>query len=300
MCEQKSTAMSLPKFIPFTSDYGFKVTFGNEKNTVFLKRALQALIQSHNRITEIIFDKTTFEGITPDSRSGVYDMTCKDEMNNHFIVEMQVSDFKFFMQRLKFYGFHKFDTLVEKGKNTYQNLNKIYCIAILAHNISSFNNYHNIGCIKNQDGEIMDDQMTFVTVELPKFDKIEEDCITDLDKLLFTMKALSQVEQPIQYPKFWTEEWIEVAMKELETRKLSPEDRLAYLMTVGRNAEAVYTSEKNLKEAVEKAVEKAEFKTKQEAIKRSIELGLDFNVIAQINEVPLDLVQKINAKMKKK
>ncbi len=26
----------LPIFIPFTSDYGFKVTFGNEENTLFL------------------------------------------------------------------------------------------------------------------------------------------------------------------------------------------------------------------------------------------------------------------------
>ncbi len=26
----------LPTFIPFTSDYGFKVTFGNEENTLFL------------------------------------------------------------------------------------------------------------------------------------------------------------------------------------------------------------------------------------------------------------------------
>ncbi len=33
------------EFIPFTSDYGFKVTFGNENNTVFLKRALKALLQ---------------------------------------------------------------------------------------------------------------------------------------------------------------------------------------------------------------------------------------------------------------
>jgi hypothetical protein len=28
--------LDLPIFIPFTSDYGFKVTFGNEENTLFL------------------------------------------------------------------------------------------------------------------------------------------------------------------------------------------------------------------------------------------------------------------------
>ena len=33
-------------FIPLISDYGFKVTFGNEHNTLFLRRALQAFIAS--------------------------------------------------------------------------------------------------------------------------------------------------------------------------------------------------------------------------------------------------------------
>jgi hypothetical protein len=39
-------AMLLPLYLPSTSDYGFKVTFGNPHNTEFLRRALQALIRS--------------------------------------------------------------------------------------------------------------------------------------------------------------------------------------------------------------------------------------------------------------
>jgi len=34
------------KFISILSDYGFKLTFADESDTTFLKRALQALIQS--------------------------------------------------------------------------------------------------------------------------------------------------------------------------------------------------------------------------------------------------------------
>lgn len=51
-------------FIPIISDYGFKATFGNESNTLFLRKALQALIKSNVPISEIKFDKNTFEGIT--------------------------------------------------------------------------------------------------------------------------------------------------------------------------------------------------------------------------------------------
>jgi hypothetical protein len=34
------------RFISILSDYGFKATFGNESDTTFLKKALQALIKS--------------------------------------------------------------------------------------------------------------------------------------------------------------------------------------------------------------------------------------------------------------
>jgi hypothetical protein len=56
-------------FIPIISDYGFKATFGNESNTLSLRRALQALIKSEVPIIEVKFDKNTFEGITQDGRS---------------------------------------------------------------------------------------------------------------------------------------------------------------------------------------------------------------------------------------
>ena len=46
-------------FISIISDYGFKVTFGNAADTLFLRVALQAL--------------------TLDSRAGIYDVACTAE-----------------------------------------------------------------------------------------------------------------------------------------------------------------------------------------------------------------------------
>ena len=114
-------------FIPFTSDYGFKVTFGNEKNTIFLKRALQALLQLPYAIREITFSKVTFEGLHKESRSGIYDMICIDECGNTFIVEMQAIAKSFFLNRLQFYAFQHFDNLVQKGKFDFNIQEKIYC-----------------------------------------------------------------------------------------------------------------------------------------------------------------------------
>lgn len=87
-------------YIPIISDYGFKATFGNETNTLFLRTALQALIKSDTPIKEVTFDKNAFEALTIDSRSGIFDLSCTDEKDNQFIVEMQLGTFPHFIQRM--------------------------------------------------------------------------------------------------------------------------------------------------------------------------------------------------------
>ncbi len=67
------------RFISILSDYGFKVTFGNETDSLFLRTALQALIKSDTPIREVHFDKNAFEVLTIDSRSGIFDLACTDE-----------------------------------------------------------------------------------------------------------------------------------------------------------------------------------------------------------------------------
>ena len=59
-------------FIPIISDYGFKATFGNEANTLFLRRALQALIKSDIAITDVKFDKNTFLDIANNTKAFPY------------------------------------------------------------------------------------------------------------------------------------------------------------------------------------------------------------------------------------
>jgi predicted transposase/invertase (TIGR01784 family) len=115
-------------FYPAGSDYGFKIIFGNKRNSLFLRRALQALIVSAALIQEVSLDKNTFEAMVKDSRAGIYDLACVVENGTHFIVEMQVSDAPYFFQRMKFYAFHKFNSLVQKGNFDYNRLDRIYLL----------------------------------------------------------------------------------------------------------------------------------------------------------------------------
>ena len=241
-------------FIPIISDYGFKATFGNEVNTLFLRKALQALIKSDTTIKEVKFDKNTFEGVTKDGRSGIFDLACTDENGNHFIVEMQYGDAPNFVQRMKFYSLHRFNAMVKKGKFDYSILEKIYCVGILANNINPYEHFHNVSNIRNEQGELIDDQMTFVTVELDKFTLQEVDCQTDLQKLIYTMRTIHTVTQPTQFPQFWNEEWLKVAIDELDSRKMTPDETASLEMLVARNAEAVTAENRRINKEKEKFV----------------------------------------------
>lgn len=243
-------AVETNQFTPLISDYGFKVTFGNTADTLFLRTALQALIKAPVPIREVQFDNTAFEALTEASRAGIYDMACTDERGNQFIVEMQLAHSPGFLQRLKFYALHRLNTLVERGNFSYQNLPRLYCVAFLDKSILPGAAYHTIANLRNEQGELLDEQLTFVLVELAKFDLPAASIQTNLDKLLYTMKTLHTATEPTQYPEFWNEEWLRRAIKELNTRQMSPEERAAFTRFVARNAETVNADRRRVEKAL--------------------------------------------------
>ncbi len=179
-CKMKKT----PQFISMLSDYGFKATFGNESDTLFLKTALTALIQSETPIKDIVFLRNEFIGSAKESRAGLYDLMCQDENGHSFIVEMQLGPFPEFIQRAKFYAFQRFNTLIRKGEFDFGAIPKIYCIGFLAKMIYPFSEqYYHFGMLKNQFGETMDNQLMHIIVEISKFDKKPEEIESNLDTL---------------------------------------------------------------------------------------------------------------------
>jgi predicted transposase/invertase (TIGR01784 family) len=280
-------------FIPIISDYGFKATFGNEGNTLFLRKALQALIKSKIPIKEVKFDKNTFEGITQDGRSGIFDLACTDENDNHFIVEMQFGEAPNFVQRMKFYALHKFNAMVKRGKFDYSTLTKIYCVGILANNILPFPQFHNVSNLRNEQGELFDEQMTFITVELDKFTLQEVDCQTDLQKLIYTMRTIHTFTQPTQFPKFWDEEWLKIAIDELDSRRMTPDEKSSLEILIARNAESVKAESKKIKEAEER-------KSHEFVLSLMQQTDFDDNKIAILANVSIDLVKSVRQNLASK
>lgn len=127
------------------------------------------------------------------------------------------------------------------------------------------------------------------SVETQTKGRQEVDYQTDLQKLIYTMRTIHTVTQPTQFPKFWDEDWLKVAIDELDSRKMTPDEKASLEILIARNAEAVKAESRKLKEARE-----AE---KIETITKSLARGLDIELIADIAGVSVDFVKSVQRKL---
>jgi len=124
--------------------------------------------------------------------------------------------------------------------------------------------------------------MTFITVELDKFTLQEVDCQTDLQKLIYTMKTIHTVTQTTQFPKFWDEAWLKVAIDELDSRKMTPDEKASLEILIARNAESVKAESRKIKQAIDiKNIE---------TVTNALSMGLTVEQCAKLANVSEDFV----------
>ena len=175
------------QYICILSDYGFKAVFGDEGNTLFLRKTIQILCQFPNPDKKVIFKRIEVDRISPKSRGGLNDLVCANEDGRVYIFEMQRGHFKQFIQRAKFYACYHFQTLIKAGNQVFKDIPPIYSISILEQNIINSEGYYHICQLKNQNDELIDVQNFHIIVELGKFNKKPSEITTDRDKLFLSL-----------------------------------------------------------------------------------------------------------------
>ena len=131
----------------------------------------------------------------------------------------------------------------------------------------------------------------FITIELDKFTLQEVDCQTDLQKLIYTMKTIHThtFTNPIQFPKFWDEDWLKVAIDELDSRKMTPDEKASLEILIARNAESIKAESRKIKEARESE----NLVVKTETVKNALSMGLTIEQCAKLANVSLDFVLSV-------
>ena len=194
------------KYVNPYTDFGFKKLFGTELNKDLLISLLNALFDHSAQQTPgepklvvknlryLPTEKLESYG----ERRAVFDVYCEGANGERFIVEMQKASQDFFKDRSVFYSAFP---IIEQGKvgpDWDFRLNNVYTIGILNF-VFPGNEYdddcfhHEVKLMDTKDKHVFYDKLTYVYLEMPKFNKTEDELVSMYDKWLFVLKNLSRL-----------------------------------------------------------------------------------------------------------
>lgn len=214
---------------PFT-DFGFKKIFGEEASKPLLIDFLNALLPQSNKIIDLTFKNLEQLGQTDTERKAIYDIYCENEIGEKFIVELQKAKQNYFKERTIYYSTFPIREQAEKGEWNY-NLKAVYCIGILDFTFEDYKNeseqygvVHTIK-LKNQNGKVFYDKLTYIYLEMPNFKQTENELTTRLDKWLFFIKHLEDFQT---IPSIFTDEIFTQAFEKAELAKFGQAELDSY------------------------------------------------------------------------
>lgn len=185
---------------PFT-DYGFKRLFGEEFNKDLLLDFLNELLkEEQGQITELTFLKNENLGSTELNRKAVFDLYCKNEKGERFIVELQKTKQKFFKDRTLYYSTFPIQEQAKKGSDWDFELEKVYTIAILDFEFDEDKKHlekyrYDVKLKDLEIDEVFSDKLNFIYLEIPKFRKEINELETRFDKWLYLIKNLHKLDR---------------------------------------------------------------------------------------------------------
>ena len=218
---------------PYT-DFGFKKLFGTELNKDLLISFLNALFNDAKReIKDVQYLNAEQLGDGYGDRRAVFDVYCVTEDGSRFIVEMQKAEQEYFKDRSVYYATAPIREQAPKGKWDYH-LDGVYTIGILnfvfpdgEYPADSY--IHEIKLKDTQDNHVFYDKLTFVYLEMPKFNKREDELETMFDKWMFALRNLSRL---LERPAALQERIFKRLFDQAEIAQFSPAERREYAESV--------------------------------------------------------------------
>ena len=183
---------------PYT-DFGFKLLFGTAMNKELLISFLNSLLHGREVIKDVTFLNAEHLGTQEYDRKAVFDVYCENELGEKFLVEMQKGEQQFFKDRSVFYSTFPIREQAKRGNWDYE-LKAVYTVGILNFVFDDKDDeyfHHEVKLMDICTKEVFYDKLTFVYLEMPKFNKREDELVTMFDKWLFVLRNLaSLLERP--------------------------------------------------------------------------------------------------------
>jgi predicted transposase/invertase (TIGR01784 family) len=288
--ETKIHSTMAEKYInPFT-DFGFKKLFGEEATKDLLLDFLNAVLhEEEGIITTLEFSKNEHLGKMEIDRKVVFDIYCTNESGEKFIVEMQKARQTHFKDRSLYYATFPIQEQANAGEWNFQ-LKAVYSISILdfllEEKAKTKKYFHKIKLIDVETNKVFSNKLTFVYIEMPKFEKPQEELTNRFEKWLFLLKHLPRLQS---LPIKMQEKIFKKVMNVAELAKLNREDRAAYEHSLKN-----YRDLQNVKDTYFlEGILEGEKRGKIEAALNARKQGLPIDVIMAITQLSEAELKKI-------
>lgn len=290
---------------PYT-DFAFKLLFGTELNKELLISFLNALLHGEEHIKEITYLNSEHLGTQERDRRAVFDIYCENEQGEKFLVEMQKGEQAFFKDRSIYYATFPIREQAIKGSEWNYQLKAVYTVAILNFVFDDKDDdyfHHEVKLVDMRTKKVFYDKLTFIYLEMPKFNKTEYELETMFDKWMFVLRNLSRL---MERPVALQERVFERLFKAAEIANFDRKELIEYEDSLKNYRDwysVVSTAEQKgrkegIQEGIEKGIQKGiqeGEKKKQYEIARNLKsFGIAPDIIAKTTEMTLKEIAELN------
>ena len=274
---------------PFT-DFGFKKLFGTEVNKDLLMDFLNELICCQDKIKEVKYLNPEQLGRSEDDRRAVFDIYCETETGETFIVEMQKAKHNFFKDRSVYYASFPIREQGLRGDWDYC-LKAVYTVGILNFVFNESKDdkeyYHSeVKLMDTKKKTVFYDKLTFIYLEMPKFNKSIEQLETRFEKWMYVLKNLPRLQE---LPSQLQERIFEKIFSIAEIAKMNKQEIVEYEESLKKYRDLYSVMETAKMEG------KMEGKTEEkiEIAIRLLKKGLSIEDVSDITELPQKQIEQI-------
>ena len=191
------------RYINPRTDFGFKRLFGSEFNKELLISFLNAIFMGEQDVKDVTYINSEQLGDRVDARRAIFDVYCENQKGDKFIVEMQNVYQEFFKDRTIYYSTFPIREQARRGGDWDFHLSPVYTIGLLNFNFAEGLDearhwHHEVKLMEVETKKVFYDKLTYVYIEIPKFNKRESELVTMYDKWMYILKNLSVLmERPL-------------------------------------------------------------------------------------------------------
>jgi predicted transposase/invertase (TIGR01784 family) len=287
------------KYVNVFTDFGFKKLFGEKPSKPLLLDFLnELLIEQEGPIKNITYLNTEHLGSSAIDRRAIFDIYCENEKGEKFIVELQKAKQTYFKDRTLFYATFPIQEQAKQNDWDFK-LKAVYTVAILdfvfEEDKADIHKYrYDVKLTDIETCKVFYDKLTFIYLELPKFNKKIDELSTNFEKKwLFVLKNLHKLDKiPDQLKEERFEKLFAIAEVAHFTREelKSYEDSKKFYRDIKNSMDTAF--EEGKVEGKVEGKEEGKVEGKEEGLKQGEIKGLKKGRIEGKKAIIIDVIRK--------